>query len=116
MRMFESKADFRAARERCGISQQMLASKANVKVLSVKRWEKPGEAEAPSDVQTWLGHMLDLHIQAVEAALDAVDEMTETQGTRPATWTCSITGRRNTTTVTAVTRAITPSPMPAAGR
>lgn len=87
MRMFESKADFRAARERCGISQQMLASKASVKVLSVKRWEKPGEAEAPSDVQTWLGHMLDLHIQAVESALDAVEEMTETQGHAPAMWT-----------------------------
>ena len=83
MRMFESKADFRAARERCGISQQMLASKASVKVLSVKRWEKPGEAEAPADVRAWLGHMLDLHIQAVESALDAVDEMTKTQGHAP---------------------------------
>lgn len=58
MRTFESKADFRAARERCGISQQMLASKAGVKVLSVKRWEKPGEAEAPADVQAWLERML----------------------------------------------------------
>lgn len=78
-----SKAQFRETRERCGISQQMLASKADVKVLSVKRWEKPGEAEAPADVQTWLEHMLDLHIQAVEAALDAVEEMTETQGHAP---------------------------------
>ena len=78
--------------------------------------EKPGEAEPPADVQAWLGHMLDLHIQAVEAALDAVDEMTETQGTRPATWICSITVRRRITTLMAGTRAITPSPMPAAGR
>ena len=81
--MTMSKAQFRATRERCGISQQMLASKADVKVLSVKRWEKPGEAEPPADVQAWLEHMLDLHIQAVEAALDAVDEMTETQGHAP---------------------------------
>ena len=81
--MFESKADFRAARERCGISQQMLASKAGVKVLSVKRWEKPGEAEPPADVQAWLESMLTQHVEAVEAALDAVDEMTETQGHAP---------------------------------
>ena len=79
----ESKAAFRAARERCGISQQMLASKTGVKVLSVKRWEKPGEAEAPADVQAWLESMLTQHVEAVEAALDAVEEMTETQGHAP---------------------------------
>lgn len=77
------KAQFRAIRERCGISQQMLASKAGVKVLSVKRWEKPGEAGAPADVCAWLGHMLNLHIQAVESALDAVDEMEELNGNPP---------------------------------
>lgn len=78
-----SKAQFREIRERCGISQQMLARKAGVKVLSVKRWEKPGEAEPPADVQAWLEHMLTQHVEAVEAALDAVDEMTETQGHAP---------------------------------
>lgn len=78
-----SKAQFREIRERCGISQQMLASKAGVKVLSVKRWEKPGEAEPPADVQAWLESMLTQHVEAVEAALDAVEEMTETQGHAP---------------------------------
>ena len=78
-----SKAQFRETRERCGISQQMLASKAGVKVLSVKRWEKPGDAEPPADVQAWLESMLTQHVEAVEAALDAVDEMTETQGHAP---------------------------------
>lgn len=81
--MIESKADFRAARERCGISQQMLATQARVKVLTVKRWEKPGEADAPADVRAWLEHMLDLHVQAVAAALDAVDDMTGDQGKPP---------------------------------
>lgn len=80
---FGSKAAFRAARERCGISQKMLADRFGNAVLTVKRWEKPSEAEPPADVQAWLGHMLDLHIQAVEAALDAVDEMTKTQGHAP---------------------------------
>ena len=78
-----SKAQIRETRERCGISQQMLANQAGVKVLSVKRWEKPGEAEPPADVQAWLESMLTQHVEAVEAALDAVDEMTETQGHAP---------------------------------
>lgn len=78
-----SKAQFRETRERCGISQQMLASEAGVKVLSVKRWEKPGDAEPPADVQAWLESMLTQHVEAVEAALDAVEEMTETQGHAP---------------------------------
>ena len=78
-----SKAQFRATRERCGISQQMLADHFGNKVLTVKRWEKPGEAEPPEDAQTYLLHMLDLHVQAVEAALDAVNEMEEELGKLP---------------------------------
>lgn len=80
---FGSKAAFRAARERCGISQKMLADRFGNAVLTVKRWEKPGEAEPPADVQAWLESMLTQHVEAVEAALDAVEEMTETQGHAP---------------------------------
>lgn len=82
--MTMSKAQFRATRERCGISQQMMADHFGNKVLTVKRWEKPGEAEPPEDAQAYLRHMLDLHVQAVEAALDAVDEMEELNGNPPA--------------------------------
>lgn len=78
-----SKAQFRAIRERCGISQKMLADRFSNAVLTVKRWEKPGEAEPPADVQAWLESMLTQHVEAVEAALDAVEEMTETQGHAP---------------------------------
>lgn len=81
--MAMSKAWFRATRERCGISQQMMADHFGNKVLTVKRWEKPGEAEPPEDAQAYLRHMLDLHVQAVEAALDAVDEMEELNGNPP---------------------------------
>ncbi len=81
--MTMSKAQFRATRERCGISQQMMADHFGNKVLTVKRWEKPGEAEPPEDAQAYLLHMLDLHVQAVEAALDAVDEMEELNGNPP---------------------------------
>lgn len=78
-----SKAQFREIRERCGISQKMLADRFSNAVLTVKRWEKPSEAEPPADVQAWLESMLTQHVEAVEAALDAVDEMTETQGHAP---------------------------------
>ena len=77
------KAQFRAIRDRCGISQKMLADRFGNAVLTVKRWEKPGEAEPPADAQAWLESMLTQHVEAVEAALDAVDEMTETQGHAP---------------------------------
>ncbi len=78
-----SKAQFREIRERCGISQKMLADRFSNAVLTVKRWEKPGEAEPPADVQAWLESMLTQHVEAVEVALDAVDEMTEAQGHAP---------------------------------
>ena len=78
-----SKAQFREARERCGISQKMLADRFSNAVMTVKRWEKPGEAEPPADVQAWLESMLTQHVEAVEAALGAVEEMTETQGHAP---------------------------------
>ncbi len=80
---FGSKAAFRAARERCGISQKMLADRFGNAVMTVKRWEKPGEAEPPADVQAWLEHMLSQHVEAVEAALDAVDGIEEVQGNPP---------------------------------
>ena len=50
---------------------------------TVKRWEKPGEAEPPADVQAWLESMLTQHVEAVEAALDAVDGIEEVQGNPP---------------------------------
>ena len=78
-----SKAQFREIRERCGISQKMLADRFSNAVMTVKRWEKPGEAEPPADVQAWLESMLTQHVEAVEAALDAVEQMTETQGHAP---------------------------------
>lgn len=78
-----SKAQFRATRERCGISQKTMADRFGNAVMTIKRWEKPGEAEPPADVQEWLGHMLAMHVKAVETALDAIDGMTERQGGEP---------------------------------
>lgn len=77
---FKSKADFRVARERCGISQKMLADHFGNAVMTVKRWEKPDEAEPPEDVREWLAHMLDLRVRAVGKALDAVGGEAGSQG------------------------------------
>lgn len=41
------------------------------------------EAEPPADVQAWLESMLTQHVEAVEAALDAVDGIEEVQGNPP---------------------------------
>lgn len=46
-------------------------------------WEKPGEAEPPADAQAWLESMLTQHVEAVEAALDAVNGIEEVQGNPP---------------------------------
>lgn len=78
-----SKAQFRATRERCGISQQTLADRFGKTVRTVKRWEKPGEADPPAVVQEWLEQMLESHGEAVKTALDAVAETAERQGGGP---------------------------------
>lgn len=41
------------------------------------------EAEPPADVQAWLESMLTQHVEAVEAALDAVNGIEEVQGSPP---------------------------------
>ena len=52
--MTRSKADFKALRERVGLSQQDVADAANVTRTSVKRWERPGFNDPPADVWAWL--------------------------------------------------------------
>lgn len=77
------KAEFRAIRERCGISQQAVADHFGVQVMTVKRWERSGDTMPPEKAWGWLDHMLLMHMSAVETALDAVDSMTEEQGRPP---------------------------------
>lgn len=81
--VFESKADFRVARERCGVSQKMLADHFGNAVLTVKRWEKPGEYDPPEDVREYLAGLLEQHVKAVETVLDAVEDVAEKQGRLP---------------------------------
>lgn len=73
-----SKATFRAMRERLGLTQQDVADIAGVRVLAVKRWEKPGEAEPPEDVWAALeemrGRMLHMAGFSVDKAVELRDE------------------------------------------
>lgn len=53
--MKKTKAAFRAIREECGLTQQDIADEADVKILSVKRWENTKEDhQPPDDVWQWL--------------------------------------------------------------
>lgn len=48
--MKRTKANFKALRERVGLSQGDLAELASVTRTTVKRWERPGFNDAPADV------------------------------------------------------------------
>lgn len=52
----KTKAAFRAIREECGYSQQDVADEADVRVLTVKKWESPSSdiKQPPDDVWRWL--------------------------------------------------------------
>ena len=54
--MEKSKANFRALREACGMSQADIADEADVSILSVKKWENPNSdiKQPPQDVWDWL--------------------------------------------------------------
>ena len=60
-----SKANFRVMREVCGLSQQDVADALGVRVLTVKRWERPGWPDPPADAWEYVGVSLDAHDAAV---------------------------------------------------
>lgn len=64
-------ADFRALREQVGYSQQDVADALGIKVLSVKRWEKPDYPfEIPRTAWDLLDSAYELQVTVVEAAVD----------------------------------------------
>lgn len=62
-------ADFRARRERCGLTQLDVADALGVRTMTVKRWEKPAEPDAPADAWAFL--------EAVETARRGVVKQAE---------------------------------------
>lgn len=74
-------AEFRALREQVGLSQQDVADMLGVKVLSVKRWEKPDYPfEIPQDAWDVLDEAYGLQRNAVENAVDQVIAAGESVG------------------------------------
>lgn len=82
--MEKTKAAFRAVREACGLSQQDVADEADVKVLSVKKWESAGSdiKQPPDDVWQWL---LQARAALMEDAREQADGMAESTDSGPVT-------------------------------
>lgn len=70
-----TKAEFKALRERVGMSQQNVADALNVNVRSVKRWEHEAYPyDAPDKAWKLLEHRLDVQRRMVEYAVDVVEK------------------------------------------
>lgn len=75
-----TKADFRAMREECGLTQQDAADALGVRVLTVKRWERPGFPEPPDDAWAYLNSMRDRMVEMAEFAADKAVELRDETG------------------------------------
>ena len=72
-----AKAEFRALREACGLTQQNVADAVGVRVTAVKRWERPGWPDPPKDVREYLegerDRMADMASFSVDKAIELRD-------------------------------------------
>lgn len=75
-----SKADFRALRESLGLTQQDVADACDVRVLAIKRWERPDYTDPPQDAWEWLEDMADLHDEMVEDTVNRMFELSSFTG------------------------------------
>lgn len=71
MRLFNTAANFRAMREICGVTQQQVADAMDVRVLTVKRWEK-SEAAVPEDALEWMRSAAVEHTDGVRTEVGEV--------------------------------------------
>lgn len=81
--MYHSRAQFRAIRTRIGLSQRDLAQNISVSLETVKKWEKPGNFPPSEAAWNYLESMFALHVQAVQAAVDAAQEQEKKIGYKP---------------------------------
>lgn len=78
-----TKATFKALRETVGLSQDNVAKDLGVSVISVKRWERPGYQYPPADAWEYMLDAYRAHCDAVNGALDQVDEIADFVGRYP---------------------------------
>lgn len=81
-----AKAWFRATREMLGLTQQDVAEAADVRVMTVKRWERPGDPEPPADVIEWLEALSEAQRDTVDAAVSAVVSSVPLRGSAQLTY------------------------------
>lgn len=75
-----TKADFRAMRDECGLTQQDVADALGVRVLTVKRWERPGFPEPPDDAWGYLDGERDRMVRMAEFAVSKALELRDETG------------------------------------
>lgn len=78
-----TKATFKALRETVGLSQDNVAHDLGVSVTSVKRWERPGYQCPPADAWEYMLDAYQAHCDAVNGALEQVDEIADLAGCDP---------------------------------
>lgn len=81
--MENTKAQFKAIRERTGLSQEDIANALGNAVRTVKRWEDPNYQQPPADAWEYLGEALKQHIDAVNKSVDMVKQIGKKMGNLP---------------------------------
>ena len=83
--MERTKADFKALRERVGLSQHDVADAIRVSIKTIKRWENPSVPyEAPADAWEYLENVLEVQSNQVSYALGVLAKQVEQLGGEPA--------------------------------
>ena len=79
-----TKADFKALREACGLSQQNVADALGVHLQTIKRWEKPSFPYAvPDDAFSYLDSVAESQANQVSYMLGVVAKQVEQLGKNP---------------------------------
>lgn len=81
--MEHTKAQFKAIRERVGLSQEAVADALGNVVRTVKRWEDPNYQQPPADAWAYLESALKQHVEAVNKAINTVQQIGEKVGNLP---------------------------------
>ena len=81
--MISTKAEFRAVRERVGLTQKMLADQLGNTIDMVKKWENPKYSNPPQDAITLLENALDSHQRIVDEAIRHVHATTSLHEGKP---------------------------------
>ncbi|MDH7871776.1 helix-turn-helix domain-containing protein [Bifidobacterium catenulatum subsp. kashiwanohense] len=103
-------------RERVGLSQKALANMLDNTVDTVKKWENPRYRPPPEDACELLSDMLERHEDAVDAALDIIEQRTKELDSKPKEVTLLYYRLQPTMTCTDATRSITASSTRVQGR